>query len=345
MFDLKARLLHGVNVPPGFEMVLAGSGTHVKPTPRVEVECRNLWYNTNLSDDPTQWDDEIQRLNHLQITLPPLSDEQRLVRAQIAELCREHPLFPGSVDVLLMNIGEGDPVEPSRLGCEGRGLLKLLGVYDEHSVEEQTQRTVQSLSDALTLLQEGEEPDDPRTKRLASLHALVDDQSVVEWLASEVSEGVTEPLGFKERCRAKMGADTEDYDGRPFTCTRCEGAAECCIMKQAEALLLSHSSDVDRGRRALHSFTMEYVLAYSDAVNSWLTGNPPFNPWNTMNGLYVDEDEAARIIDATHILLGEKTQVKVWLTGCLLKTLKSNQRWHGRLELLDGFPGAVSWLK
>jgi hypothetical protein len=61
--------------------------------------------------------------------------------------------------------------------------------------------------------------------------------------------------------------------------------------------------------------------------------------------LYVDEAEAQTIAEETAETLGEKTPLKVWLAGCLLKTLKSNQRWHSHEELLEGVSDAVSWLE
>jgi len=45
-----------------------------------------------------------------------------------------------------------------------------------------------------------------------------------------------------------------------------------------------------------------------------------------------------------HSALGAKDDIKEWLAACLLKTIKDNQRWHGRVELVDGFPEASSWL-
>jgi len=59
---------------------------------------------------------------------------------------------------------------------------------------------------------------------------------------------------------------------------------------------------------------------------------------------YVTDEIAASIPARVHSLLGERDEAKVWLASCLLKTLRSNQRWHNVKELIDDFPEATSWL-
>jgi hypothetical protein len=59
---------------------------------------------------------------------------------------------------------------------------------------------------------------------------------------------------------------------------------------------------------------------------------------------YVNEELAKSLNERVRRSLGQMNDTKIWLAGCLLKTLKSNQRWHRREELIDGFPGATSWL-
>jgi len=44
-------------------------------------------------------------------------------------------------------------------------------------------------------------------------------------------------------------------------------------------------------------------------------------------------------------LLGEKDEAQVWLATCLLKTVKSNQRWQKRTELMNDYPKVTSWFK
>ena len=91
-------------------------------------------------------------------------------------------------------------------------------------------------------------------------------------------------------------------------------------------------------------FTEENILVYSAAINSWLEEVPkPITlPDNTR---YVDKDSAQEIAERVHSSLDEKDEAKVWLTACLLKTIKDNQRWHKRTELIDGFPEATSWFR
>jgi hypothetical protein len=92
-------------------------------------------------------------------------------------------------------------------------------------------------------------------------------------------------------------------------------------------------------------FTEENILVYSFAINTWLNKTPTKHvPWPE-NMHYVSKDSALKIAENIHSSLGERDEVKEWLTACLLKTIKDNQRWHKRTELIDNFPEATSWFR
>ena len=92
-------------------------------------------------------------------------------------------------------------------------------------------------------------------------------------------------------------------------------------------------------------FTEENILAYSVAINSWLKQTPSKTVNNTIVTRYISADKAAKIAENVNSLLGEKDEVKEWLAACLLKTIKDNQRWHKKTEIIDNFPEATSWLR
>jgi hypothetical protein len=325
-------------VPPGFEMVLSEEDGVILLSPGSGGGCWGLWFNVSLSDDPTSWDDEVLRLNQLQVTLPALSDDQRLVRAQMAEFCRHHPLFPGSVERIIRNVGAGKPLDASNVGCEGRGLLRTLGVQTGKQQAEQGRGVALNTSRALRKALEGDEPVSPLERKYSLLVEQIDlgSRGAVSWLADVLARGEPETKSFRELCSAhgRRAVEGAPPTGRPFHCFRCEqGSGPCCFSQQTEA------------GKLFRRFSEEYVLAYCDALNSWLADLPPVNPWADIEALCVGEEEAQAIAEETAETLGEKTPLKVWLAGCLLKILKSNQRWHGYEELLDDFPGAVSWLE
>lgn len=81
------------------------------------------------------------------------------------------------------------------------------------------------------------------------------------------------------------------------------------------------------------------------AINSWLMGETPRSVTSLINTSYITEKQASVIPERVSFLLGEKDEAKVWLAACLLKTVKSNQRWHKRTELMDDYPEATSWFK
>ena len=338
-------------VPPGFEMVLSEEDGATLLSPGSGGGCWGLWFNVSLSDDPASWDDEVQRLNQLQVTLPALSDDQRLVRAQMAELCRYHSLFPGSVEKIIRNVGAEKLLDASNVGCEGRGLLRTLGVQTDILKAEQGRGVALNASRALRKARRGDEPVSPLERKYSLLVERIglDERGTVSWLADVLVRGEPETKSFRELCSAHGRRAYEDAPptGRPFHCFRCEqGSGQCCFSQQTDAALLCISGmETEEAGKLFRRFSEEYVLAYCDALNSWLADRPPVNPWADVDALYVDEEEAQAIAEETAETLGEKTPLKVWLSGCLLKTLKSNQRWHGHEELLDDVPGAVSWLE
>jgi len=122
------KLVAGRHVPSGFEMVIIEN----------QMRAWNLWWNTMLTDDPEAWDDEIRLINQMQSKLGDLTEQHRLIRAQIAEFCRYNPLFPQSVDILCTEIGESQFQVPVKMGCEGRGLLDSMIHRDSDAAWKET---------------------------------------------------------------------------------------------------------------------------------------------------------------------------------------------------------------
>ena len=339
------------HVSPGFEMVLSQKDGVSLLSHGSGGGCWGLWFNVSLSDDPSSWDEDVKRLNRLQLTLPALGDELRLVRAHMAEFCRYHPLFPRSVEGIIRNIGAEQLLDAGNIGCEGRGLLRTLGVQTESMRENQGRDVALSASRALRKTVKGDKPVSPLEKKYSLLVGQMgrDEKGTASWLADVLSRGEPEAKSFRELCGAHGHRTYGDSlpVRRPFSCFSCEqGSGPCCFSQQAEAALICISGmDAKKAVKHFRRFSEEYVLAYCDALNSWLADSHVVGPWADIEAFYVDEPEAEAIVEGTAETLGEKTPMKIWFAGCLLKTLKSNQRWHDHEELLDDFPDAVSWLE
>jgi len=93
-----------------------------------------------------------------------------------------------------------------------------------------------------------------------------------------------------------------------------------------------------------YGFVQENTLAYAAAINSWLKDTSTESAKLPQDGQFVTSASSLQIARNVHSSLGKKNQVKEWLAACLLKTVKSNQRWHNRTELIDNYPQATSWL-
>jgi len=353
---MSAKLLTYEYVPLGFEVV-------IKNTDIEMGKIWNLWHNVKLTDDPESWDSEIKAINKMQDRLGELSVDQRLIRAQMAEFCRMHPLFPKSIDILCKEIEEDRFSKPVKIGCEGRGLLDSLGYHDYRSLDDQRKETLTEYAWSLKKwLAQGQPETATATKIFGFLGQLTDSKrALVQRLVHVVdldkpsvsslrrlTEGICRETYIDVATRA-----CERYLGRPFNCFKCLSKevstprCECCYSMFLDACLLcagtfgEKRSMFDEFRR----FIEENILAYSVAINSWLTETPPKHITWLENARYLSKDSVLEIAEKVHSSLGEKNGVKEWLTACLLKTIKENQRWHKRTELIDNFPEATSWFR
>jgi len=341
---VSAKLVAYEHVPIGFEMVIENK----------KVKAWNLWWNTRLTDDPETWDNEIKLINKMQERLGELTADQRLMRAQMAEFCRRHPLFPQSIDILCKEIGTGRFSKPVGIGCEGRGLLQTLGYHDPQSLNEQRKEILTDYARSLEKWLVQGRPENPTESKVFGFlgQSTNTKKAFVEKLISIINPEEPPISSFKklseDECRRPHGKSILDRPTPyPFCCFKCDGSVapnpvcQCCYSMILDAGLLcagtfgEKRSIVDESRR----FTEENILAYAVAINSWLKEVP----LKQVPPLKTDALEIAERVPSS---LGDKDEAKEWLTACLLKTIKDNQRWDNkRTELIDDFPEATSWFR
>lgn len=347
---MSAKFLAYKHVPPGFEMVIE----------KKEIKAWNLWWNVQLTDDPESWDDEIKAINKMQERLGKLTEDQRLIRAQMAEFCRVSPLFPGSVDVLCEEIGSSRLVTPYKLGCEGRNLLEYLGYHDEESMKKQRIHSLNEYARAMRRWLSGEKAKSPIDAKVSGfLGEVTEPRGVfVEGILSHLESGEFSLSLIKDMCEVecrKMGASL-DTMARPVHCFECSGGRmnengfpDCFCsngtLMDAGILCTRVNDDWDSVVREYRRFVEEYILSYAFAINSWSVGSTSEPVTSFTPCRYVTEEIAKEIPSRVHASLGNRDGVRPWLAACLLKTLKSNQRWHKVSELIDDFPEATSWFQ
>jgi len=339
-------------VPSGLEMVINN--------PDLETgKVWDLWFNIKLSDDPEAWDSEVKSINKMQDRLGELTEDQRLVRAQIAEFCRLHPLFPESIDILCEEIGGSHFSRPVKIGCEGRNLLDSLGYHTPQSLNAQRKESLKKYATAFKNWLAKEHPENPTECKVFSFigQSTANKVVFVEKLASLLDSEEPSIFSIKELCeneyRKTYGKAIPDTSPRPFNCFNCEQSSleapncQCCYSMLFDAGLLcagvfgEEVAMLEEFRRPVE----ENILAYSLAINSWLEGTHPQDVSWPRDARYLTRDNTLEIAKRIHSSLGEKDEVREWLTACLFKTVKDNQRWHQRTELIDGFPEATSWLR
>ncbi len=358
---MSPKLLSYGYVPSGFEIVIGDRDVEMG-------KIWNLWWNTKLTDDPESWDSEIKLINRMQGRLSELSLDQRLIRAQMAEFCRRHPLFPRSIDLLCKEIGTGRFTKPIKIGCEGRGLLDSLGYHDPQSLNDQRREIFTEYAQALKKWLTQGRPKNPTEFKVFRFLGQSTDarEAFVEKLISTVDSEEPSVTALKklcgDECRKTSGFEADWIEdgcrGRkaffPVCCLGCqEGCAEgasipgcqCCDSMVLDAGFLCAGVFGEQVQMAgeFRRFIEEYILVYAIAINSWLKGAPPKHVTWVKNARYIRKDNALGITEKVYSSLGEKDEVKEWLTACLLKTIKDNWREHKRTELINDFPEATSY--
>lgn len=350
---MTAKLVAYEYVPLGFEMIIGKR----EICPGSPGGVWNLWWNVKLTDDPEAWDDEVKRINKMQGRLEGLTEDQRLIRAQMAEFCRLHPSFPQSIDILCEEIGEGEFPNPIKMGCEGRNLLESLGYHDKESVNTQVIDFLTEYARSLGNWLTQKSPINPTGYKIFGfLGEWTEEKAdLVKKLVQVINpeEKSITPLRRLSETLCKETQGDFEFKMRPFNCFNClPGDGQVPQCKCSYAMLIDSTllcigiageerSMFDEFRR----FTQEHILAYSFALNYWLKEEIPRDIIWLEEARYVTKDCALEIGERVRSSLGEKGDVKEWLAACLLKTIKDNQRWHKNTELIDGFPEAVSWFK
>jgi len=344
---MKAKLVAYEYTPLGFEIVIENT----------EGRIWNLWYNVQLTDDPESWDSEVKSINKMQEKLGELSLDHRLIRAQMAEFCRIHPLFPKSIAILCKEIGEERLSEPVKIGCEGRDLLNILGYHDSESLDRQQEETAKNYVKSLSKWLEKSKPEsstDSKVFGFLGISAVEKEdwvKNLIQVIDSNKALTSTTQRLIEDSCTRKdkdfLVKAKANYLGRPFNCFKCKEGAKCgCRFPMFIDSGLLCIGTVDKERSMLDEyarFVQEHILAYSTTINSWLQELPPRDVATLTNPSYITKNNASKIANNVHSALGEKNKAKTWLAVCLLKTVKSNRRWHKATELIDDFPESTSW--
>jgi hypothetical protein len=342
-------------VPPGLEMAVYDK----------EARAWGLWWNVTLNDDPAAWDDQMQRLNALQRELGAVSDGHRRVRAHMAEFCRRHPLFPTSIDLLCAEIAAGDllggEAGPPRLGCEGRNLLESVGARNASVNARQCVEVTRNYAPAIARWRDGEAPRSPLERRVSGflgtptatrIEAL---EGIVATLYDPEISYTALRAAAVEATVARCGEGALERAPHPVYCLTCDtwtNDTDLCCCAPARVLdagLLAAGPWGDRQAmsEAFQGYIQEYILAYALALNAWLADRAvPARLWPE-GTRFLFAEAMQDVIGRVNRTLGARedaSQAQVWLVGCLLKTVSGNQRWHKRIELIDGVPDATSWL-
>jgi len=351
---MDAKFMAFEYVPLGFEIVIDNKDVEMG-------KIWNLWHNVKLTDNPENWDGEINLINKMQGRLGKLTVDHRLIRAQMAEFCRVCPLFPRSIDILCDEIGYDRFSKPMKIGCEGRDLLDSLGYHSHESLNGQLKGILTEYVKSIEKwLGEGQAETAMESKVFGFLgrpnHSKM---TSVEKLVQIINSSEPSVSSFrklaedvcKETQKDSVNLACERYRGRPFNCFEClpKDASVtkcqcCCSMFLDACLLCAGTSSEERSMwDEFRRFIEENTLAYSVALNFWLKEEQLKHITWIKNARYISKDGTSRIAKRVHSSLGKKNEVKEWLVACLLKTVKDNQRWHKRTELIDDFPEAASY--
>jgi len=238
-----------------------------------------------------------------------------------------------------------------RMGYEGRGLLNALGHNDTQSLREQSRMVLAKYSRALTRWLSRSTPETPWDSKVSGFlgQPTRDRRSYLRELTAAIGSEKVAISSLKQLVEGKWGGSSSK--ARPLACLNCDGSSEgpsgpgclCSWAMVIDAGLLSAGTSGEPGAE-YRRFVEEHILACANAINSWLEGNSPQPVTVLRDARYVGGGNGSMIAQGVHSGLGARDDAKERLAVCLLKTIKDNQRWHDRVELIDSFPGTNSWL-
>lgn len=339
-------------IPQGFEIVIKNESTLSENGGGIW----NLWWNVQLSDDPRCWDNEIRALNTMQKESGFLTKEHRHVRIHLAEWCRNDDTFPTSIDILCAEIGNETITTPWILGCEGRGLRESLGIHS--NPDDRLEQRVYLFNSYQIAFRSWINQDEPENLLeamiLGYLGGLTREKvALVDTLRHHLIPAMASTGSLKELYRE----ETKRIFGSSLTqCLDCGEATDtlesqsipkcsCCERFFIDSLLLVNRFTEPREiHRTMNRFHQECLLGYMFAINAWLVDEEPTIVSDVLTPVFLTQQLAEQIPRQVKRLFGRRTQIKEWLAGCLLKTLKGNRSWKSNPQLIDRYPEASSWL-
>ena len=352
MKNTQPRLISYHHVPAGFEIVINENSLH----PGSGGGIWNLWWNVQLSDDPTIWDREIRALNTMQKDIGLLTNDQRYVRIHIAEWCRNSDTFPTNLDILCAEIGAEKLTTPWNFGCEGRNLREALGIAatPDDRVEQRV-FLFNSYQIAFSSWMHEKEPDNLFEAKVMNYLGDMNREKVE--LVNALRKLVNPELPSTNSLRDLYIEETNRYFGESLNqCLNCCEVADtvkgqcysgcsCCERFYIDTLLLVNKF-IERNEmnKEMFRFHQECLLGYMFAINAWLIEEEPTLVTDVISPIFLNQQMAEQIPKQVKRLLCERTPVKEWLAGCLLKTIGSNRSWKPDTQMIDDFPEAKSWL-
>jgi hypothetical protein len=262
------------------------------------------------------------------------------------------------VNILCEEIGSGILSKPYVLGCEGRNLLNTLSSHEFRQTYAQRTMIRESYLQALKRYLSGEEPVIPVDTKVDGILGTINGKRAeyAERL-QRILEKVIQPTFSLQEIAQEILKETLELGKkiRPFKCLSCPmvktgesglTSCVCCEGLTLDVCLLGFGGYDDwRIMLKVHRrFQEEYILAYVSAVNSWLEERPMANILSKCSCKYLNNEIYEKIYENVNASLGSMDPAKTWLAACLLKTIKSNQRWHDTHEVIDDFPETASWL-
>jgi hypothetical protein len=344
------KLLKYNRIPVGFEMVY-------DPNNIEAGKFWNLWFNITKTDNPKFWDREILQINRLQKKLECLPINIRLLRSHIAEFCRHHPLFPINIDLLCEEIAKKGLSNDYKIGCDGRDLLESLGYHCSNKLYQQQKETLKKFSTSLLKWLDDKDPNSPEDYKIFGYFGSKDKKKedfAIE-LVSILTCNETSIKKIRNLMRPLLNEfETSNYI--PLYCINCNGVNKnrcvyiyectntCCVLQLIFAGLLcingfdNEISIYDEFSR----FSEEYILAYANALLSWMKSSDFTNNW-IENPTYCSKKSYLNIHKRINNKLREKNDIKVWLSSCLLKTIKDNRK-PKRSTLVDNYIEMGKWI-
>ena len=348
------ELIDYQNVPIGFEVALVAGKEVTIP----------LWSGGMFMAKAEDWDDDVRFINKLQMRLPKLGTNARMLRLQIIGNEQCHYKYFQNISKILQGIGDMYPrkdvmghvpnlpdyirlLENERIEM-GKAYLKVLELWLEGKNTQEAKNTLPKFKSLVDSIYQPLGERTPLKKLYVERMIISFSYPILHWSGeADLSNiagnpvdafGINHPRGLKiDQKIAQTKHINLSYGSQIFG-----------NKKQFGDDILAHIVYRGRGLCNHKFFRHVHIILNSIGKGEWRKDDPPRGKERTQLAARIspyvfaldswlseldekkaiaEEPDARTVIQKVYATLGERSQIKEWLVASLWKTMKDNKKY------------------